>query len=528
MQKPILFFLFKKQSYLRSFKVINKLLLTIPTLLLATAGFSQINLDSTNILSNKEINGVLLDLHNKTPLPYANIIILSNKKGTITNEKGQFLLNTEKLNKNDSISFQYIGYETKNLAIKQLDSSSAVYLKEDNYSLDEIFVFSNNIDPESIVKKVLENRDSNYRTTLSKKQIFIRNRSVSDIEHFDIDFKKSSFDELNEEKVRAIEQKIPKHSVSFTDFLGDMYFSNSTIDSLQLKIDPIKMVSLKDKNLADMEQLETTFEKLLTNVKEKEYWKIKSGIIGGKVQISNDLDKEKRDSLKAIGERRFKTRNFRNSTNYYFKYSLFKDKKDWDFLYNTNRYDFSLVGGTVVNDEDVYIIDFVPKSKGKFKGRIFIALKTFALIRADYEYAEGKTGTNIHLFGVGYSMNGFQGSISFKKNSDNYQLSYCSRKESSQVSFDRNLALIKKSKRFLMDKKLKEIKVRFDLSVSEENSFEVFVLDQEDISQNQFNAFQQKEFISMIYVNQFDDTLWEGYSIIEPTKQMREYKKMEQ
>ena len=27
------------------------------------------------------------------------------------------------------------------------------------------------------------------------------------------------------------------------------------------------------------------------------------------------------------------------------------------------------------------------------------------------------------------------------------------------------------------------------------------------------------------YVNQFDETLWEGVSIIEPTKQMREYQK---
>jgi hypothetical protein len=28
-----------------------------------------------------------------------------------------------------------------------------------------------------------------------------------------------------------------------------------------------------------------------------------------------------------------------------------------------------------------------------------------------------------------------------------------------------------------------------------------------------------------IYVDQFDDNLWSGYSIIEPTKRMKEYKK---
>ena len=35
-----------------------------------------------------------------------------------------------------------------------------------------------------------------------------------------------------------------------------------------------------------------------------------------------------------------------------------------------------------------------------------------------------------------------------------------------------------------------------------------------------------KENTEIIYVDQFDDELWKGYSIIEPTKQMKEYKKL--
>ncbi len=34
-----------------------------------------------------------------------------------------------------------------------------------------------------------------------------------------------------------------------------------------------------------------------------------------------------------------------------------------------------------------------------------------------------------------------------------------------------------------------------------------------------------EEKMEIIYVDQFDDKLWSGYSIIEPTKQMREYRK---
>ncbi len=531
MHNQLFFFAFKKKSYFRSYKVINKVLskefLTILILLSFVAGFSQTNLDSTNISLNKEINGVLLDLDKKTALPYANIIFLSNKKGTVTNEKGQFLLNIEKLSKNDTISFQYIGYETKNLTISQLDSSAVIFLKENTYNLEEIFVFSNNLNPESIIKKVLENKQSNYKITFGKNQTFIRRRFVSDIDKIDIKFKKSSFSQLNEKMIDLIERKLPRHSVSYTDFLGNLYFSGIKNDSTQLKIDPIKMVSLKDKDLADIEQLESIFENMFADTKEKEYWKVKSGIIGGKVQMNNELDKERRDSLKSINEREFKTVHYRNSTNHLLKYSSFDNKKDWDFLHHTSRYAFTLVGGTVANEEDVYVIDFVPKKSGKFKGRVYIAIKSFALVRADYEYAAGKTGKNIHLFGVGYSENMFSGSISFEKKNGTYQLKYFSKKEGTGMSVDRNLSLIKKKKRFLLDKKLNEIKVGFNLNVREEYSVEMLILDHKEISNKQFKGFKQKEFIKMIYVDQFDDQLWKGYSIIEPTKQMRDYKKME-
>ncbi len=503
----------------------NKSILFFLAFLSYIHSYAQSITDSTKTFSKIEINGVLLDSNKKTALPYANILFLHKNAGIITNEKGQFSIKSTKLNENDTLSFQYIGYETKKLTIRQLDSSVVVYLNEDINNLNEVFVFSNDIDAESVVKKVLENKEKNYKKRYVKNQTFVRNRSISDINKINFNFKKSSVPELKEEKIKMIEKKIPKHSVSFTDFLGNLFFSTSRVDSLKIKVDPVKQVSLKDKNLADTDQLESFFEKLMTDVDRDEYWKIKSGILGSKIQIDSDLDKSVRDSLKRINERKYKTKYFRNSLGYYYKYSSFEDKDEWDFLYHTNRYEYTLVGGTEVNGEDVYIIDFSPGNNGKFEGRVFITLKTFALIRADYKYAKGKTGTSINLFGVGYENNVFSGSISFEKKFDSYQLKYCSKKEGSKIRVDRNLSLIKKRKRFLVDKKLNEVKVKFNFSVSEENSFEMLVLDQKPISKRQFDDFKEKEYMKMIYVDQFDDHLWEGYSIIEPIKQMRAYKK---
>ncbi len=505
----------------------NKTGLFILAIFLYNTSISQTILDATNVKIDKEVKGVLLDFDSNTPLSYANIVLLHKNTGTITNEKGEFKFNITDLHKNDTLSFQYIGYDSKNIPITQLDTVSTIYLKENTYNLNEIFVFTNDLNAESIVRKVLEKKESNYKRNFNKSQTFIRKRFISDINNIHFDYKKSSFPELNEEMIKKIERKIPKHSVSFTDFLGDLYFSNSNIDSLHLKVDPIKMVSLKDKNLADVEQLESLFENLLKNTEEKEYWKIKSGILGGKIDYSEDTNKAKNDSLKLLNEREFKTKYYRNSINYSLKYSSFNNKKDWDFLYHTGKYEYTLVGGTVINGEDVYVIDFTPKRGGKFEGRVHIAIKSFALIRADYEYGQGKTGTNINLFGIGYTKNVFSGSISFEKNNNLYQLKYCSKKVGTRMKVDRNISLIKKRKRFLLDKKLDEVKVRLNLSSSEEYSFEILVLDQKEISNKQFKDFKQKEFVKLIYVDQFDDQLWNGYSIIEPTKQMREYKKQE-
>ena len=67
-----------------------------------------------------------------------------------------------------------------------------------------------------------------------------------------------------------------------------------------------------------------------------------------------------------------------------------------------------------------------------------------------------------------------------------------------------------------------------DLFVNNEESVELLILDNELIGQESYSAFEQDEFMEIIYVDQFDDKLWKSYSIIEPTKQMKNYKKQEE
>lgn len=468
------------------------------------------------------LTGVLLDEQTKAPLPYANIVIVGKNKVITTNEKGYFLVRN--LAKTDSLNFHYIGYEQKKVCICDLQQGAVVSLKEEIISLNEFFVFSKDYDAKEIVKNVLKHKEDNYKNTLSKKQVFVRHRYISNIDKVKINFKKSSFSHLDEKMTQLFEQKIPKQSISYTDFLGDVYSSNQAEE--KLKIQPIKVVRLNDKNVADLEQMEKVFTNLFANTKENEYWKIKSGIIGGKIDTDITEPDTDIDSLSDFHKNNLSVSNYAERLQNRFN-TIFEDKKKWDFLHNTSNYEYTLVGGTKVNNEDVYIIDFKPKNKGEFLGKLYITTSTFALVKADFKYDEGKTGTNVQLFGVGYTINQIAISIYFEKQGNNYELKYFAQKTGNRVSFDRNVSLIKKRERFLVDKKLNEIKVGLNMISREESSFEAIVIHQENIPSSTYEKLTPPNYFKMIYVDQFNDNIWKGYDILEPTKQMRDYKKIE-
>jgi hypothetical protein len=503
------------------------LFVTLIVLLTIFTIHSQTLVDSATIQTGVELKGLVLDEGSQAPLPYANIFVLHKNMGVISNETGHFSIDISGLDKTDTVRFQYIGFQTRNLILAELDSASLVYLKEDIINLREILVFGSEPDPKAIVKKVLENKDANYKKTSSKSQVFIRERDIAAFTDIHFKLKKSSITQLDKEMIALVEEKIPRQTISYTDFLGNIYQTKNTDDSVKLKVDPLRAVSLKEKDMSDLEQIADVFEGVFRDIGEEEYWKVKSGLFSKKLdddEMGSDTTGPENDTLEEKGRI---LKYYARKVNYQLRYTLMDEKDDWEFLYKTGKYNYTLAGGSRVNGEDVYIIDFTPKSSGNYIGRLFVAINTYALIRADYEYAEGKTGRDFHLFGVGYTETHFKGSIYFEKKNDNYVLKYFSKKAKSSASFDRNVALIKKKERFLFDKKLNEIKVGIDIALDMESSIEYLVLEQTEIQEKQFSDFKQKERMEVIYVDQFDKNLWKGFDIIEPTEQMREYKKHE-
>lgn len=472
-----------------------------------------------------KIKGRLLNIKTQEPLPYANIAIQRTNTGTITNEKGEFSINVTGLSTNDSVSFLYIGFKTKHVPVALLDSFPTIYLQEDIQNLNQIIVFAHPPKAKDIIKNIIKYKDSNYIKVPFKNQTFIRERSTTNIPKFKLHYKKSSLPDIDRETIKKIEQFSPRETLSYTDFLGDVYFSATVKDSIPYKINPIKIITLKEKNYSELEDIGKQFEHLLHDTTNKDYWKFTSGIFSQRLDLGEDTTTTSTTNDSTALKNTVSAEHWNNKILIRMGFISLGSESDWQFLYAVNKYEYEIIGGTQVNGEDAYVIDFVPKRGGLYEGRLFVSMETYALIRADYAYAPGKTGTDIHLFGIGYTENYFTGSIYFEKINGSYQLKYCARKKGQNVSFERKVGLVKKRERFLFDKTLNELKLKIDIDVETVESFEIFVLNHQPISLDTFKDYKQDKRYKVLYVDQFDAQLWKGYSIIEPTQQMRDYKK---
>ena len=106
---------------------------------LLTNAVAQTDTSSTTVV-NPTLSGTIMDENNQQPLPYASIINLNNGKGTISNEHGNFTIDIDGLDMNDTIRFQCIGYKTQELSIEHIVSNTLILLRENIYTLDEVLV----------------------------------------------------------------------------------------------------------------------------------------------------------------------------------------------------------------------------------------------------------------------------------------------------------------------------------------------------------------------------------------------------
>jgi hypothetical protein len=93
--------------------------------------------------SGQTINGVVVNAKSGDALPFASIILLSDKKsGTVTNEEGKFTLKLT-AGYEDTLAVSYIGYRRKIIPLKNLAANNFVIeLHQDEKLLDEVVILA--------------------------------------------------------------------------------------------------------------------------------------------------------------------------------------------------------------------------------------------------------------------------------------------------------------------------------------------------------------------------------------------------
>ncbi|MBQ0735853.1 carboxypeptidase-like regulatory domain-containing protein [Aquimarina celericrescens] len=478
----------------------------------------------TAITSAQTITSKVVDKKTNEPIPYATVQVSENQ-GIITNEEGRFSITLDNISKEiDSIYISSMGYEKIGLAVENV-TDSIIYIAPKAIALKSVFVSNKKLTVDEIIENVEERLEQNYHFDLTQKRLFFRQSEFNSLNTFDIEFKKSTIEELNKQFIDSVTKLIPRKSEYYTETLCDYYGGPE-----KRKINIIKAAELYDKNNSgSMEALSERLEKIFKeNVRPDSYLKIKSGIFGTKVQVDSILEnndeataaKEELDDKKEDKSHFLKYR--RSAIQGLFKNMFFQEDPTLNFIRKSNRYEFKLVDYTYMDDSSVYIIDFSPKRKEDFKGTLYVNTENFAIMRVDYENV--KLLRNFRLLGLSYKENVYKGTTIFTKGPDNkYTVKYLEKIKGNIFGVDRPLKVIEKNKHVKGRRKQNELALEIDAGIGNVNKYEIVVFDAKQISEADYNSSQENTSIKPEYLSQYNPEFWKGYNIIEPNAAIRQF-----
>lgn len=464
----------------------------------------------------------VMDQKTDTSIPFATIQ-LSEQSGLITNEEGKFSFTWDQpITEKDSIYISSMGYEKLGIALEKL-TDSIIYLNPKAIELGSAFVSNKNLTIDEIMDRVFEKLTQNYSQDFSKKRLFFRQSDYNDFKKLDIEFKKSTIEELDKKLIDSVVKSIPKRSSYYSEILGDLY---GNLDEQKLNI--IKAAELYDKNNSgSMEALAEKMERIFKeNVKSNSYLKIKSGLFGTKVQVDSILENNE-EANEVVNDQK----EFKNQFQKYRKIMLkrlfsglfFQDDPKLNFIDKASKYEFTLVDYSFIDDATVYIVDFNPKGSADFKGKLYINTEDYAVMRVDFQNVNRLR--SIKLLGFMYREHLYKGTTIYNKGADGkYHLKYLEKTRGTLSGVDRPLKVIEKNKFVKGRRKQNELSLGIDLVQAHTSKFEVIVFGAENLSETDYKGITENKKIKPTYLAQYDPNFWQGYNIIEPNTAIKQFK----
>ncbi|MEK9613257.1 MAG: carboxypeptidase-like regulatory domain-containing protein, partial [Flavobacteriaceae bacterium] len=217
-------------------------------------------------------------------------------KGVIANEEGFFRMQYDSLiTKSDSLFFSCMGYKTIGFPLDQL-KDSIVYLPSRSIALNSIVLSNKNMEADQIIKVIKEKIPEKYELDYTQKKIFFRESGSQKFNRLNVSIKRSSIPEFNQAFWDSTLRMVPKYNEWYTEVLGSWY--GSMRDEKQ-KLILEKALELEDKKTtAVFENIEKLFDTILKeNVKTNSYLKVRTGLLGTKIQADEVVGNPEKDTL---------------------------------------------------------------------------------------------------------------------------------------------------------------------------------------------------------------------------------------
>jgi len=478
---------------------------------------------SSALLNAQELTAVVKDSISQKVIPFASIYVNSGS-GVVSNEEGHFRLQYDASKEKDSLFISCMGYKTLNIPFSKV-KDTVFYLSPKTIELNSIILSNNQLDVKEILKEIQKDIPEKYELGLTKKKLFFRETGSQEFKILDVKIKKTSITEFNQTFWDSTLVKIPRKNSWYFELIGNL---NGDYNKKNQKLELLRALELEDKEkTAIFENIEKLFDTILKqNVKSNSFFKVRSGIIGGKVEADeiNDtsedtltskqkIQKEKDDFLK------WRKRVLSNSI-----ISLFDEEKlDLTILKKASKYKFTQTDFTYLGDTPVYIINFYPDGNADFKGKIYVDADKLALIRIEYKNIQPIR--DFSMFGVSFKEDLREVIVQFKKTaSEKYSLEYFDFNTSFEGGFDRPLVITEKNK--IVKGRNKQNQLKMDLNVVNRNNqrYQLVIFETIPLDIHVFEDFQEKAKILPVNRITYDPNFWEGYMIIEPNAAIKEFR----
>lgn len=471
------------------------------------------------IAQAQDLTATVIDANTNEPIPFV-AIQTAEYKGVISNDEGVFVINIEDVS-DQTIALTCLGYETLTIHLDDIKNSNyTIRLKSAVNELDTVYLSNLRPNVNTIISNVNKNLKRNYKSDSLSYKLFFRETVHVDFKKLNLEvdkashFKKKQLEDVNNQLVNMAREVQNSNMTYFKDFSGDLHVLNNK--NKKIKVDKATQIinSAKDFSLENIQK--EGLRIVLKYLDTTKTFKLKTGLF----KIEDSLSLVNVNKEEKFNE--FDINNLKGNASTLLKRSQTGDNSILKKVLNADNYKYTISNITFEGDDTVYLIDFAPRrSRAKFSGSMYVSDKSFAVLKLDYQYSEGKRGDKLNLrllLGIKYIENVKQGTIIYRQNEkDYYEPRYIKSETGQYFYLNRPLKFIENSK----DRN----KTAFDFKIegNSKNREELLFISIDAIDMDAFNSIIEPKTILFESLRAYDSNTWTGIETLAPSKELKSF-----